>query len=201
MTHKHHHNFTRGFGYFETFLAKKRASIAESLIDSSLRSGNVLDIGCGAFPFFLTSTSFSGKYGVDGSINEALFRGSPIQLRKLDVETQPLPYKKNFFDVIVMLAVFEHIHPEFIDRVLSETYRVLKKNGELIITTPSPMSVPVLWTLSRVGLISKVEIDDHKNSYAIGKVASFLKNAGYAEKNIASGHFELGFNMWFLVRK
>lgn len=201
MTHKHHHKVTRGFGFFETALAKKRATLAESLIDPIKRSGRVLDIGCGSFPHFLVSTSFSEKYGVDGSINESLFKGSPIKLKKINVEIQSLPFQKNFFDVIVMLAVFEHIHPEFINKVLKETHRVLKENGQLIITTPSPQSVPVLWILSRIGLISKVEIDDHKNSFAIGKVASFLSDSGFAKKSITSGHFEFGFNMWFVAQK
>lgn len=201
MTHKHQHNVTRGFGFFETTLAKKRAILAESLIDPKKRFGKVLDIGCGSFPHFLVSTSFSEKYGVDGSVNESLFKNSQIKLKKLDVETHPLPFQENFFDVVVMLAVFEHIHPEFIDKVLKEIHRVLKENGQLIITTPSPQSVPVLWLLSRIGLISKVEIDDHKNSYAIGKIASFLSDAGFTKQNLTSGHFELGFNMWFVARK
>ncbi|MBI2442993.1 MAG: class I SAM-dependent methyltransferase [Candidatus Levybacteria bacterium] len=201
MTHSHHYNVTRGFGFLETVLAKKRAAIAQELIDPAKRSGRVLDIGCGSFPYFLTTTHFSEKYGVDGGINESLFHDLTIKLKKLNVETERLPFKNDFFDVVVMLAVFEHIHPQFIDKVLVDIFHTLKKDGQLIITTPSQQSVPVLWTLSRIGLISKVEIDDHKNSYALGKIKSFLTHAGFQSENIASGRFELGFNMWFVARK
>ncbi len=197
----HHHNFTRGFGFLETLLAKKRARVAEWLIVPNLRDGRVLDIGCGSFPYFLSTTRFKEKYGVDGSIDETLFQKSPIKLKKLNVEITNLTFSNNFFDVVIMLAVFEHIHPEFIHKVLNDIYRVLKKDGQLIITTPSPWSVPLLWTLSRVGFISKVEINDHKHAYTHKKIIKLMRNAGFSKDRIEHGYFELTLNMWFIARK
>ena len=43
---------TRGFGLLEGVLAKKRASLANSLIPASLRTDRILDIGCGSIRFF-----------------------------------------------------------------------------------------------------------------------------------------------------
>ncbi len=68
-------------------------------------------------------------------------------------------------------------------------------------TTPSPWSDIVLHWMARTGLISKEEIHDHKHHNSKSKIVKILKNAGFRTKNIKSGYFELGFNMWFVVHK
>ncbi len=49
-------NVTRGYGLLERFLAKKRAKMANEIIPLALRTGRILDIGCGPFPYFLLNT-------------------------------------------------------------------------------------------------------------------------------------------------
>lgn len=198
--HKRAHA-TRGFGLLEVFLAKKRANTANKLIKGKLKKGRVLDIGCGSFPYFLVSTDFKEKHGIDGHIDRAGFKLKDVTLKKMNVEKDKIPYKTNYFDVVVMLAVFEHIHPEKLTSVLSEVKRVLKKNGTLILTTPAPWAVPVLWLFSRVGLISKLEIDDHKPLSSPKKIREFLKRGGFEKRKIRQGFFESGFNIWVTAKK
>lgn len=201
MSFHKHKRVTRGFGFLEVFLAKKRAKTAEKLIGSKAERGRVLDIGCGFFPYFLASTSFKEKYGIDGHINKEGFRLKNVFLKKLNVENEKMPYRQNYFDVVVMLAVFEHIRPEKLVEVLSEIKRVLKKDGSLILTTPAPWAVPILWTFSRVGVISKVEVDDHKALSSPEKIKGFLKRAGFENRKIEYGFFERGFNIWATAKK
>src|SRR5260221_6232543 len=153
---------TRGHGLLEVLLAKKRASKANSLIPKSFRSGRVLDIGCGSFPYFLNSIDFKEKYGIDSSINNNLFIDSSLHLKNINLESQPLPFGDNSFDVVSMLADFEHIEEAKLPFILGEIHRVLKKEGIFLITTPSPWSNFILLILSKLGLVSKIEIDDHK---------------------------------------
>lgn len=56
---------TRGYGFLERFLAIQRLKMANSLIPSDLRTGSILDIGCGLYPLFLMNIDFSKKYGLD----------------------------------------------------------------------------------------------------------------------------------------
>ena len=56
---------TRGKGLLEPILADLRAQKANKLIPSSLRSGRILDIGCGTYPYFLAHTSFEEKFAID----------------------------------------------------------------------------------------------------------------------------------------
>lgn len=190
---------TRGFGIFESYLAKKRAQKAESLIKSSQRKGRVLDIGCGSFPHFLASTNFKEKFGLDSSVKEDNFNGSEIKIIKMNAGKKEMPFDKGFFECVTMLAVFEHIKTEDLSFVLKEIKRILSPKGSFIMTTPAPWSNNILWFLSRIGLISKVEIDDHKHALSPQNIENLLREAGF--KKTKKGFFELGLNLWFLAEK
>ncbi len=188
-------NFTRGDGLLEGFLAKRRAEKANNFIPKIYRKGKILDIGCGSYPYFLSTTIFSEKYGIDPSLS--IRKISNIKLIKKDVTKQKLPFNDNYFDVVTMLAVFEHINGNKIEFVLNEICRVLKKSGILIITTPAPWSDKLLHQMGKVGLISSEEIHDHKTHYQRLEIEDIISKAGFKKEKIKSGYFELGFNMWF----
>ena len=197
----HHHNVTRGYGFLEGHLARKRAGQANSLILQSARKGRGLDIGCGTFPHFLMNTNFKEKFGIDSSLSEKVKEVKGIKLLKTHIQKKKLPFEDNFFDTVVMLAVFEHIEFDNIPFLLHEIKRILKKNGQFIITTPSPLAVWPLLILSHTGFISKVEIEDHKHALEKSYITDVLMQAGFSQKNTKSGYFEFGMNMWFDVRK
>jgi len=190
-------HFTRGSGILEGFLSKKRADKANSLINTKLREGRILDVGCGSYPYFLTETNFKEKFGIDPSLEETKIKG--ISLSKSDITNDPISFSDDYFDVVTMLAVFEHIDNYKLDNVLSQIHRILKKEGRLIITTPAPWADKVLHSMAYLGLISKEEIHEHKHNLKRKSIEEILGEAGF--KNIKSGFFELGFNMWFSVEK
>jgi ubiquinone/menaquinone biosynthesis C-methylase UbiE len=192
-------NPTRGKGLLEEFLAEKRAEKANNCILKSSRAGRILDIGCGSYPYFLSTTNFKEKYGIDPSLKVSSDQN--IKLLKKDVTKQKLPFKDNFFDVVTMLAVFEHIDNDKMDIVLKEIIRVLKKEGIFIITTPSPWSDKLLHNMAKIGLISSVEIHEHKTHHSKEKVKEVLFKAGFNRSRINSGYFEVYMNMWFTAQK
>ncbi len=194
-------NPTRGYGLLEKFLAKKRGQMANKLISRFGKKGRVLDIGCGFYPYFLINSDLEEKYGIDSSVNLNLVKNKSVILKKLNIEKQKLPFKDNHFDVITMLAVFEHINNDKLSFVLKEVSRVLNKNGVFIITTPAPWVDFLLHFMGKIGLISKEEIEDHKHNHNNVKIKSILKNNGFKEEGIKNGFFELGMNMWFTIVK
>ena len=196
-----HQKSTRGFGLLEVFLAKKRAALAGRLIGQSLRKGRILDIGCGSFPHFLLSTDFDEKYGIDLAVHKDRTINKNVILKRVDFEKEQLPFANSFFDVVVMLAVFEHVNEEEVATLLEEVNRVLKKGGLLVMTTPSPWASPLLWLLSRASVISKTEIDDHKSAFHMAEIKRFLSRAGFSLKYMKYGYFELYFNMWLSAIK
>jgi len=195
-----HDNFTRGEGLFENFLAKQRAALANRLIPEKLRKGRILDIGCGTYPYFLTVAHFKEKFGIDYSVNSKGISKNMV-LKKINMEKTSMPFKDGYFNVITMLAVFEHINKDKLQAVLKDVRRVLSKDGLFIITTPSPWSDKILHLMARSGLISQEEIHDHKHNMTRAGIESLLTEAGFKRQNIKKGYFEVFLNMWFVAKK
>jgi hypothetical protein len=94
--------YTRGKGLLEPTLARLRAGKANQLIPDQLRSGRILDIGCGAYPYFLTHTYFQEKYAIDNLPGADNVAG--INWYSLDLNTTPsLPFEDHSFQAITLL--------------------------------------------------------------------------------------------------
>jgi methionine biosynthesis protein MetW len=107
------------------------------LLKSSRR---VLDVGCADGDFLMMlkekSSSISELYGIDISeeaVAEASRKG--VHAYCLDVDIERFPFENEFFDAIFCGDVIEHLYDP--DHLLDELYRVLKKNGVCILTTPN----------------------------------------------------------------
>lgn len=196
---------TRGTGLCEGILAKLRFNMADNLIKSNQRNGRILDIGCSSRPHFLIQTNFAHKYGIDKLINEECINQlhkTDIHLINLDIETsKKLPFEDAFFEVITMLAIFEHIQPDKLNTLLNEINRILKPGGCLIITTPAFWTENLQKILSRLGLISKEELNEHKDIYSHAKMTPYLVSSGFKKSGIRCGFFELFMNSWTFAEK
>lgn len=192
---------TRGHGLLEEYLAKKRINMANFLIPESLRFGRVLDIGCGTVPLFLMSTIFEEKYGIDPAVNSAS-SSEGIYLATTDiVKDAVIPFESGFFNVVTMLAVLEHIQRSRLTLALKEIRRILKPGGRFIITTPAPWSGGLLRCMALVNLVSREEIDDHKGAYSHKDITGYLEEAGFENRKIKTGYFEVFLNSWAYAEK
>ena len=198
-------NVTRGKGLLEGFLARQRWKIANRLIPEEYRKGRILDIGCGAVPFFLLNTDFSIKYGIEKTFRgeeETPHQRNNITIIHLDLEeNHDIPLANEYFDVVTMLAVFEHIEPGKIIDILQEIHRILKPNGVFIMTTPAGWTDFLLRYMASIGLVSKMEIDEHKDTYTHRKILSFLQEANFPKEKVRYGYFEIFANLWFAAKK
>lgn len=196
---------TRGHGLLEPYLAKKRCKKANQLISPEHRSGRVLDIGCGNYPYFLVHTRFSERFGVDQLVTEtqaAQFRSEGISLIPYNpANGGPLPFPDEYFNVITMLAVFEHIERAALAPLLREIHRVLQPGGQYILTTPAAWSDRPLRLLARIGLVSAQEIAEHKDAYTPAKVLAVLKEGGFDPAKAIHGYFEAFLNLWVCAQK
>lgn len=196
---------TRGYGVLEGFLAGRRCKMADKLIFPALWDGSILDIGCSEHPLFLMNTRFSEKYGLDKLIREShkdKYISQNIILDNYDIESaHRMPFEENYFSVVIMLAVFEHIDPEKLVGVLNEIYRILKPGGIYVLTTPAGWTGWLLKLMSILRLVSPHEIDEHKDSYNPDKISHLLKKGGFAGEKIRYGYFEMFINTWVTATK
>jgi 2-polyprenyl-3-methyl-5-hydroxy-6-metoxy-1,4-benzoquinol methylase len=191
---------TRGNGILENFLSNQRSKIALRNIPAEKYNGKILDIGCGSEPFFLRKAPFKEKYGVDRVVNTAM-EGKTHLYQKSILEISELQFKRDYFDVITMLAVIEHIYPKEAIRVISEAKKLLKLEGLLILTTPAKWTDKLLKFLSKINLVSKEEINEHKDLFTQEKLKNILREAGFEKRKIMTGTFELGMNLFVVAKK
>jgi len=191
---------TRGSGILEGWLANLRARKANQLIPAELRDGRILDIGCGSYPYFLSHTYFREKFAMD----QLQLTDVPPDITTLQVDlnnVRALSIEDEYFSVVTMLAVIEHLDPDGLVGLFSEIHRVLIPGGTLIITTPNAWTDPILKLMARLNLVSEEEINEHVFAYTLPLLGWYFGRGGFDLRQISFGTFEAGMNLWALARK
>ncbi len=156
----------------------------------------LLDIGCDADYKFLQYFQKTIQKGIGIDIVVKDTQKGNIQLVHADL-TKKFPRLSSKVDVVTVLAVLEHLpNPE---KVLREIYKVLHKNGLLLLTVPSPKSKPILEFLAQIGLVRKEMIDQHENYFTPQDLQSMLQKIGFT--NIHVSLFQLGCNTFVKAEK
>lgn len=73
-------------------------------------------------------------YGADKEISSQIKNG--MHIKKVDLSKNKFPFPNNDFDVVYHKSFLEHFYRKEADLILSETKRVLKKGGKLIMLVP-----------------------------------------------------------------
>jgi SAM-dependent methyltransferase len=184
-------------------LADLRAQRANKLIPSTLRTGRILDIGCGSYPYFLAHTSFAEKFAIDQlPLPQQTASELKIESFTLDLEVEPhLPFEDNYFEAVTLLAVVEHLDPALMAKLFKEVYRALKPGGMVILTTPAAWSDGLLKFMARINLVSAEEIHEHAYAYTLPLLGWYFGQAGFEMTKTKFGYFELMLNMWATAQK
>ncbi|MBI9084272.1 MAG: class I SAM-dependent methyltransferase [Desulfobacterales bacterium] len=127
-----HQYFTRSFGL----------GIANFLHMGNFLTGRLLDYssGCGHLLEHLLAFDIEG-YAVEFSeksllaTNRRLKKSQKFKAGHLLTESKT-PFSDNFFSVVTLIEVLEHLTQQEVQAVLKEIFRVLAPNGNLLITTP-----------------------------------------------------------------
>jgi ubiquinone/menaquinone biosynthesis C-methylase UbiE len=100
--------------------------------------GRVLDIGCGTgYGSRILHDGNNNVCGIDVSQNAIHYAKKNYPGPKyICCSAEKLPFEDNYFDAVTAFEAIEHVQNP--GKVLEETYRVLKKNGYLFISTPNP---------------------------------------------------------------
>jgi ubiquinone/menaquinone biosynthesis C-methylase UbiE len=104
----------------------------KKLLDELPPYSTVLDIGCGNGKNMLyrQDLNMTGLEYSEALCNICINRG----LKVVQGDARSLPFKDNTFDAIIMIAVIHHIPPDEHYKVLKEIARVLKPQGQALIT-------------------------------------------------------------------
>lgn len=150
-----------------------RRSIRDGIIaNQQFMKGKLLDVGCGVMPYksiLIKPSGFADEYiGLDFElpITPGYGAGQP----DLFWDGVKIPLDDNSVDSVLLTEVLEHCFDP--DLVMSECYRVLKSNGNILIT------VPFLWPLH------DIPYDAYR--YTPFSIEKILNKAGFVNVKISA---------------
>lgn len=111
---------------------------------------NMVDLGCGLGVLTKCIGKYLGIKEVLGiEINETKLsyaKSIGINTLKLDLNADTFPFEDGSYDLVTSFGAIEHLI--FYDNLVSESYRILRKNGYMILVMPNLASY-----INRVGLL------------------------------------------------
>ncbi len=137
----------------------------------------LLDIGCGAGNMIHHLSRYGQVKGLEideRPVNIARQRGYDVD--QFDV-TQAMPFDENSFDAITALDVIEHNEDDM--AILTDSYRVLKPGGQIIITVPA-----LMWLWSH-----NDEINAHVRRYTAAEIKQKLSQTGFKVRRVTYNNF------------
>ena len=180
--------------FFSNYLRKKRIQAIKPYL-----KGNILDLGCGRtlIPHLLKQDQIYIGIDQNPEVLKRIREKYPnIDFQQKNLETDEISVYQ-LFDTVLLLAVIEHL--ENPHNILCQISKFLTQNGNLIITTPSPLGGKIHALGSDLHLFSKRAVEDHKHFYSMKYLATFIQY--YGLKQVHRKFFLLGGNQLFVFQK
>jgi methionine biosynthesis protein MetW len=171
---------------FSSYAAGENLRVDEA-IRTLVGGKRLLDVGCGAG---MLGKAVSGRYeevyGIDIAEDAVrLAQQSGVQARRVDLNSEALPFESAFFDAVTALSVLQYVYDP--EHALREFHRVLVPGGELLLSVPNMRSLGKLYQVFVRGRFPQtakaynVGCDGGAIHYFCSKdVLGILEKAGFA---------------------
>ncbi|MBI5893244.1 MAG: class I SAM-dependent methyltransferase [Deltaproteobacteria bacterium] len=188
--------------WYETPLGSLCDRLEKDAIFSLFKpKGFVLDMGCGTGNYTFEIEKRGGKaIGIDVSIDMILSAKNKAAAKGMKSffvvgNAEKMPFKNNSFDGVLEVAVL--CFTNHIDKVIRETYRILKPEGMIAIGELNRFSY---WAfLRRLKSLFKKSIYKNARFYSIKALCKILGNAEFKDLRWSSClHFPPINSKWFL---
>ena len=155
----------------------------------------ILDIGAfdGSFLRRLEDRIAEGV-AIDPLLEET--KTDKITFRRIKASGK-LPFPDASFDVVTMLAVYEHLGAER-EAVTAEVFRVLSNKGLALLTVPSNKVDYILAVLLKLRLIDGQSLEEHDH-FDGAKTRDVFEHQGFTLRHWS--RFQLGLNNFFIFEK
>lgn len=176
----------------ERFLARQRCNRVFPYVKDKF----VLDFGCGtnAWNAIAIQQACQKVDGVDRSLEKS------TTLEGIHLYQDLAMVQGSIYDVILALAVFEHIKPLQLREILASFHNLTHSQSVIVGTVPSRRSRRILEFLSyNLNLIDRSQIEDHKVYYDDLWMREIIEDTGWELSQFQS--FQFGMNCFFALRK
>ena len=162
----------------------------------------VLELGCGFRAAHLVELGPRLKRGVGVDFQFAPdVMGLPkLALHQGTIEETLPKLAAERFDAVMLISVLEHLRDPL--SIVESIYDLLKPTGALLINVPTWRGKNFLeFAAFRLGISSKVEMDDHKMYYDKRDLWPLLVRAGFKPSLIRLRYHKFGLNLFGVARR
>ena len=131
--------------YIIDYKINKILNVINKNFDSSLIK--VLDVGCGiGLGHEKIKNKVKSFYGIDTSSKSIeIAKKNNAAINYKDYDGEKMPFDDNEIDVVYSMSTMHHVPKDKWQLFLNETYRILKKDGKLIIIDHNPLNPVIQW--------------------------------------------------------
>lgn len=140
-------------------------------------NSNIIEIGCGygRYVKLLNEKGYENVFGIDISDEQIFYARHKLNLVNVDI-AEPLLFLQNkidFYDVILLIDILEHLELTYLLNLIQLIYQALKPSGVLIIQVPNAFSfIPIQY----------VDIT-HLRSFTTYTIEQVLRFGGFIKYN------------------
>ena len=163
---------------------RRDMSVEIRLTSTHASAGKVLDVGCGAGIYLEALPNTWEKHGVDRAPWAASYTQKVLKIPVQFGEVESLTYPGDFFDVINMTYVIEHLRDPL--RTLRILYGWLKKGGLLIVSAPNFGSICAKLFREFYRLVDPCQ---HLYMFSPKTLKGILREAGFTAKKVYYPYF------------
>lgn len=149
--------------------------------------GPILSIGAafGLFEIYLTQVHnkqvFCLEHPSQKNVLCSYLKDGKINIVLADLEYPKLPFKNKSIETILFMDVIEHL-AEPVDNLMLELNRIIKNNGNIILTTPNRCRLPLKisnFFLKKTEIFNSTNTMHHKKEYTKNELENLVKNNGF----------------------
>jgi ubiquinone/menaquinone biosynthesis C-methylase UbiE len=155
--------------YFWPIIGRLYRKRVELALNECTGGQAILEIGYGSGLTFLSLNEIYGEiYGLDLQSNPQIitnfYRKFGIVVNVFKGHSSDLSeFKSNSLDTVLMISILEHLRPHELDLTISEVFRVLKPNGQLVYGVPVDKMIMTVAFLLLGHNIKKIHFSSEKN--------------------------------------
>ncbi len=189
MVRYYGYEFASPYGGFVAFLLRCFfwRKLATAGIPEFVSGGRLLDVGCSWGSYLSRMAGYGWDvYGLEFNVKAARYARDVLGLRNISVGSfGASDYRDNFFDVVHMSMVLEHLHNP-VDSLLKAA-GILKPGGQLIVSVPDITGFEAV-IYGRFAYT--LQVPQHLNHFSPATITSVLAMAGFVVERIVHQNFD-----------
>lgn len=195
--------FKEKWGFSSTYSLMIRNDIISKIDVAAEQKIRVLEVGCACGATLLKIKQIfpnAELYGLEINKESVKIANKIGCVQSINIETEELPFEKEFFDIIILPDVLEHLVDPW--EAMKKLKEHLKMGGQVIASIPNVMNITIVdellrgrWNYTDAGILDKT----HMRFFTKSGIKEMFELSGFKELNISNNEIIISNELEFKV--